>query len=262
MEKRWAAHVAVFNFEICYCPGRCNTAADALSRRPGLNGVDVVAEDAEYDVCVAICSELHGGTAIDPDLTVFEPALGERTEGEVSPGFALGNTPTLPGYTKEEFCRLQDTDPFLKLLKHFWRTRKKPSARERRELPRQVRSLLKQWGKLKEEEGLLYHVVDDVFLGECQQLLLPTCLVEPVLRSVHDQMGYQGIERTLCLLKPRCYWTGMHEAVDTWVKNCHRCVLAKLPQPKIRPTWTPFLAFQPLEVVAVDSTTLEPASDG
>ncbi len=221
-----------------------------------------MAEDIEYDGCVAICSELHGGTAIDPDLTVLGPALGELAEGKVSPDSALGNTPTLPGYTKEELRRLQDADPFLKLLKQFWHIRRKPSARERRGLPRQVRSLLKQWGKIKEDEGLLYRVVDDVFLGECQQLLLPTCLVELVLRSVHDQMGHQGIERTLSLLKPRCYWAGMYEAVDTWVKNCHRCVLAKLPQPKIRASWTPFLASQPLEVVAVDFTTLEPASDG
>ncbi len=262
VEQRWAAQLAVFNFEICYRPGRCNTAADALSRRPGLDEVEVVSEDIEYDGCVAICSELHGGTAIDPDLTVLGPALGELAEGKVSPDSALGNTPTLPGYTKEELCRLQDADPFLKLLKQFWHTRRKPSARERRGLPRQVRSLLKQWGKIKEDEGLLYRVVDDVFLGECQQLLLPTCLVELVLRSVHDQMGHQGIERTLSLLKPRCYWAGMYEAVDTWVKNCHRCVLAKLPQPKIRASWTPFLASQPLEVVAVDFTTLEPASDG
>lgn len=108
----------------------------------------------------------------------------------------------------------------------------------------------------------MYRVVNDAFLGELQQLLLPTCLAEPVLRSVHDQMGHQGIERTLSLLKPRCYWVGMHGAVDTWVKNCHRCVLAKLPQPKIRASLTTFLAFQPLEVVAVDFTPLEPASYG
>lgn len=108
----------------------------------------------------------------------------------------------------------------------------------------------------------MYRVVNDAFLGELQQLLLPTCLAEPVLRSVHDQMGHQEIERTLSLLKPRCYWVGMHGAVDTWVKNCHRCVLAKLPQPKIRASLTTFLAFQPLEVVAVDFTPLEPASYG
>ncbi|RXN38548.1 Transposon Ty3-I Gag-Pol poly [Labeo rohita] len=170
VEQRWVAQLAVFNFEICYHPGHCNIAADALSRRPGLDEVDVVAEDTEYDGCVAICSELHGGTAIDPDLAVFGPALGELTESKISPGSALGNTLTLPGYTKEELGRLQGADPLLKLLKHFWPTRKKPSARKRRELSRQVQSLLKQWGKLKEDEGLLYRVVGDVFLGECQQL--------------------------------------------------------------------------------------------
>lgn len=106
MEQRWATQLAVFTFEISYRPGRCNTAADALSRRPGLDEVDVVAEDTEYDGCVAICSELHGGTTIDPDLTVLGSALGELAEGKVSPDSALGNTPTLPGYTKEELCRL------------------------------------------------------------------------------------------------------------------------------------------------------------
>ncbi len=163
VEQRWAAQLAVFNFEICYRPGRCNTAADALFRRPGLEEVEVVVEDTEYDGCVAICSELFGGTVIDPDLTVLRPALGELAEGKVSPDSALGNTPTLPGYTKEELCHLQDADPFLKLLKQFWHTRRKPSARERRGLPRQVRSLLKHWGKIKEEEGLFHCVVDDVF---------------------------------------------------------------------------------------------------
>lgn len=38
--------------------------------------------------------------------------------------------------------------------------------------------------------------------------------------------------------------------------------LTKLPQPKIRAPMKPFLATRPLEVVAVDFTMLEPASDG
>lgn len=50
----------------------------------------------------------------------------------------------------------------------------------------------------------------------------------------------------------------MYEAVDTSVKYCQHCVVAKMPQPKIRPSWTPFLASWPLEVVAVEFTTLEP----
>lgn len=262
VEQRWVAQLAVFSFKVLYRPGRCNTAADALSRRPGLEDKEVETEDAEYDDCVAICNALHVGTAVELDLAKSRPVPAELTEGEISSEQGLGNTPTFPGYTREELCHFQETDPSLSVLKRFWQAKRKPSVREKRGLPRQVQSLLKQWGKIKECEGLLYRVVDDASLGECQQMLIPACLVEQVLQSVHDNMGHQGIERTLGLLKPRCYWPGMHDAVETWVKNCHRCVLSKMPQPKIRAAWTPFLATRPLEVVAVDFTTLEPATDG
>ncbi|KAJ7987238.1 hypothetical protein DPEC_G00336670 [Dallia pectoralis] len=75
-------------------------------------------------------------------------------------------------------------------------------------------------------------------------------------------MGHQGIERTLNLLRQRCFWVGMYEDVERWVKKCQRCILTKMPQPRICPPMKPFLASRPLEVVAVDFTVLEPATDG
>ena len=105
-------------------------------------------------------------------------------------------------------------------------------------------------------------MVDDSHSGICHQLLLPACLKERVLQSVHDQMGHQGIERTLSLLRQRCFWGGMHEEVERWVKECQRCVLTKMPRPKIQAPQTPFLATRPLEVVAVDYTILERSTDG
>uniref|UniRef100_A0A3B1KCR2 Gypsy retrotransposon integrase-like protein 1 n=1 Tax=Astyanax mexicanus TaxID=7994 RepID=A0A3B1KCR2_ASTMX len=75
-------------------------------------------------------------------------------------------------------------------------------------------------------------------------------------------MGHQGIERTVQLLKPRCFWVGMYDDVEQWVKKCQRCVLSKMPQPKIHPPMQSFLATRPLEVIAVDFTLLEPATDG
>ncbi|XP_043112873.1 uncharacterized protein LOC122357538 [Puntigrus tetrazona] len=107
----------------------------------------------------------------------------------------------------DDLRQFQETDPTISVLKSFWDKKRKPTNRERKYLSRQVLLMLKQWDKIQEKDGLMYRMVDDVFYGECQQLLLPECLVETVLRSVHDQMGHQ-------------------------------------------------------EVVAVDFTTLEPASDG
>lgn len=125
-----------------------------------------------------------------------------------------------------------------------------------------MHSLLKQWPKIIEKDGLLYRVINDVHTGECHQLLLPTCLTAQVLKNVHDQMGHQGIKRTLALLRQRCFWGGMYEDMEQWVKQCQRCELAKMPQPKVKAPWASFLASRPLEVVAVDFTTLEPATDG
>lgn len=109
---------------------------------------------------------------------------------------------------------------------------------------------------------MLYSVVDDLHLGECQQLLLPACLKDQVLESVHDKMGHQDIERTLNLLMQRCFWVGMYEDVERWVKKCQRCISTKMPQPRICPPMKLFLASRTLEVVAVDYTVLEPSDQG
>lgn len=55
---------------------------------------------------------------------------------------------------------------------------------------------------------------------------------------------------------------GLYDDVEQWVKECQRCILTKMPQPKIHPPMKSFLATRPLEVVAVDFTNLELASDG
>lgn len=158
-----------------------------------------------------------------------------------------GNTPTLPGYTKEEVVRFQDSDPrpsVLQVFRSFWDWGRRPSFGERVGLSAQVKKLLKQWCYIKEKEGLIYRLVQDPHHGEMWQLLVPGCLKEQVLESLHNGMGHQGIERTVNLLKERCFWAGMYEDVESWVKNCERCVLTKMPQPKNSGTCSSFFSLQ------------------
>lgn len=80
--------------------------------------------------------------------------------------------------------------------------------------------------------------------------------------SLHDSHGHQGKDLTVEVVKRRCYWPGMVRDVEQWCLECQRCVLAKAVQPKVRSFMGTQQASRPHEILAVDFTVLEPASDG
>ena len=73
----------------------------------------------------------------------------------------------------------------------------------------------------------------------------------------HDDVGHQGILRTLSLLRERFYWPGMQEEATQHVLKCSRCLRRKTP-PQVAPL-QPILVTQPLELVHMDYLSLEPS---
>lgn len=47
------------------------------------------------------------------------------------------------------------------------------------------------------------------------------------MKSLHDEMGHQGKDRTLSLVSSRFYWPGMATHVDKLVTHCDRCIRFK-----------------------------------
>ena len=61
---------------------------------------------------------------------------------------------------------------------------------------------------------------------ESCQLVLPQRYHKKVLQSLHNDLGHQGIDRTLDLLRERVYWPTMTQDTNLWVDQCRRCQVA------------------------------------
>jgi len=103
----------------------------------------------------------------------------------------------------------------------------------------------------------------DPMSGEkVNQLLLPSSMRKEVLEELHDRMGHQGIDRVEKLVRARFYWPNVRSDIHNWIAKCGRCNLAKMPHFKVRMPMHSIVANEPLEVVAIYFTILEPASNG
>ena len=242
VEHRWAAQLASFDFELKYRSGKSNRNADALSRQyqPEPSGVQ----------------NLAPGTAV--------PKLLQRVaapEGSIQATQLVISV--LPSHSPTDLCSLQAADPTIQTALVFWKGQRRPTPSERQKLSPQVLTLLRQWDRLLESEGALYRRVLLPNGGEeCRQLILPASLRPQVLTQLHQQHGHQGVNRTLELVRQRCYWPGMSSDVQKWCEQCPRCQVAKETRPPASTFMGHLLASRPNEIIAVDFTTLEPTTSG
>ncbi|KAK7881610.1 hypothetical protein WMY93_030019 [Mugilogobius chulae] len=241
VEQRWAAQLASFDFELKYRSGKCNKNADALSRWPG-HPLQEVASGAL-------------GTCLPEQLQqALQGVVIRATQSLVT---------VLPDVAPADLYELQQSDPTIQEVLPFWQQNRQPTREERRGLSSTALLVLAQWDRLVELEGLLYR---QVFRpdggGAMYQLLLPRALVQDVLTLLHQEHGHQGVERTLALVRSRCYWPGMSREVAQWCQACERCQHAKDNQPVAHAFMGHLLASQPNEILAVDFTLLEPTSAG
>ena len=251
---RWVARLANYNFNIHYRSGITNVDADALSRIQwpsilsdpemmefdetiGIQSIKAICNSSRisYGYCETICS----GAASLP---------GQFVNMSVSP--------SQPFDWKKE----QSQDPELREIIALIKGKKLYSRKIKKGDSNVTKALLRVKGQLKLVRGVLYRktLLDNSAERKPRmQLILPMHLAKKVLNSCHDQVGHQGIVRTLSLLRERFYWPGMHKQATLYVNKCQKCVKRKAI-PDVAPL-QPIIVSQPMELVHMDFLSIEPS---
>ena len=76
------------------------------------------------------------------------------------------------------------------------------------------------------------------------------------MAGYHDQVGHQGRDRTVSLVRERFYWDTLYRDTSNYVSQISRCLRRKSKTP--RAPMQPIFASQPIEIVHLDHLTLEP----
>ena len=251
---RWVARLANYNFNIHYRSGITNVDADALSRIQwpsilsdpemmefdetiGTQSIKAICNSSRisYGYCETICS----GAASLPSQFVN-----------------MSVSPSQPFDWKKE----QSQDPELREIIALIKGKKLYSRKIKKGDSNVTKALLRVKGQLKLVKGVLYRktLLDNSAERKSRmQLILPVHLTKKVLNSCHDQVGHQGIVRTLSLLRERFYWPGMHKQATLYVNKCQKCVKRKAT-PDVAPL-QPIIVSQPMELVHMDFLSIEPS---
>lgn len=237
---RWLAELSTYNFSIKYRSGSLNVAADALSRL----------HEIKEESVKAICNGL---------LVTQEDAIGDimcfsMQSASVQVSEAAGHL------TVRDWIRLQKEEEIIRIVHEAVIKKRKPS-KDMVSLHPDLRIFMKDWDKLFIKDGVLYRHSRSSTGEERQQLVLPTCKRQEVLRGLHNDLGHMGRDRTTELVRSRFFWPRLARDVTNWIRLCEPCIKRKVAIPdcaalvNIRTT-------QPLELVCIDYLSLEASKGG
>ncbi|KAK7889282.1 hypothetical protein WMY93_024842 [Mugilogobius chulae] len=250
---RWLAALSTYDFDVHYRPGKHNIDADILSRNfDHATEWETIPEAAVKSICKRVqVSETANNPArcIDqigsspecvPDIYAFPLKMELQSLEHVSPA---------------ELAKAQIEDPvigpaFKAVQQNQWADKSPELSHMKREKD-----------KLTIQDGLLYRITKRQTGDDVAQLVLPKQYHDVVLRSIHNESGHLGTERTLDLLRKRFFWPKMSQDAEQHIKNCGECILRKTPAQRAA-TLHQISSSGPMDLVCIDFLSMETDSKG
>ena len=249
---RWLAALSTYTFSLKYRSGRTNGDADGLSRRP--QNTTEMFSDVVQSICQAYTVQRDACPLAETLVITSGSQLAQSDEDLPIPSLQSTELKNV------DWAKEQAADKILKRVIQLLHIGHCPVKNElSRESP-EVLKYIREWKKLDFVGPVLYR--NTVINGQqTQQLVLPSQFKEIVLKLLHDDVGHQGRDRTLSLVRSRFFWPGLEYDVEYKVKNCHRCILRKtVPKPSAE--LVNIVSHQPMELVCIDFLSLERSKGG
>ncbi|KAK7884084.1 hypothetical protein WMY93_027207 [Mugilogobius chulae] len=254
---RWLSDLSVYDFDIIYRPGRNNIDADLLSRME-LNE-DFEWQSISHSGVKSICQRV-GALDSPKESPKYVEQLGAPPEciPEVYAYPTRMQLNTLSQMSRQELVTAQSQDTVIQTTIQAMKSGKWPEDIKSKP---EVLSMKRDIGKLVMKDGLLHRVSTSNTGKQTNQLVLPAEFRTVVLKSLHDDLGHLGVERTTDMLRSRFFWPKMATDVEQYIKNCGECVLRKTPSQRAAPLHQ-IVSTGPMDLVCIDFLSMEPDSKG
>ena len=166
---------------------------------------------------------------------------------------------SLEQISNKDLAKAQEEDTSISSIKQAVRERRLPIAVKGESLETML--LRRETPKLQIVEQVLTRVSQRPSGIGVHQLVLPRMYIPMILKSLHDECGHLGVDKTTELIRDRFYWPKMGAEIEQYIKNCGRCIARKTAPQRAAPL-NQISSKGPLDLVCIDFLSLEPDSQG